>query len=220
MMPEIFNDRFFQRLRSLARRADVRTLLEIGSGSGNGSTVALTEGIRGGRKDQTIWCLEADHGRFEELCENVRGLPGVRPCWCSSVGRSGLPSWEEVEAWWRGNPGHLLHNYGLEEGRGWWRRDEEGLMGQRPQGLVTEIMEKERLAYFDVVLIDGSEFTGEVELRLVYGSRWIALDDVRTHKNWTNREILRADPAYRLWAEDLDLRHGFSIFRLRTGGWF
>ena len=77
-------------------------------------------------------------------------------------------------------------------------------------------MGKEGLAYFDLVLIDGSEFTGEEELRLVYGSRWITLDDVRTYKNWQNREILKADPAYRLWAENLSLRHGFSIFRLRT----
>ena len=38
----------------------------------------------------------------------------------------------------------------------------------------------------------------------------------RTYKNWQNREVLRADPAYRLWVEDLQLRHGCSIFTLRT----
>jgi hypothetical protein len=38
----------------------------------------------------------------------------------------------------------------------------------------------------------------------------------RTYKNWHNREVFKADPAYRLWVEDLQLRHGCSIFTLRT----
>ena len=122
-----------------------------------------------------------------------------------------------MEAWWRKNPGHFLQNYGFEAVREWHRCDEEGFRTERPEGLVSDIMEKERLAYFDLVLIDGSEFTGEEELRLVYGTRWVALDDVRTYKNWQNRKILEADPAYVLWAEDLQLRHGYSIYKLRTG---
>ena len=169
MDPEIVNDSFSRRLTRLAVRSDVRTILEIGSGSGNGSTVALSAGIRSGRTNQALWCLEADPQRCEELRKNVGSLHGVRPLWGSSVGRSGLPSWEEVEAWWHRSPGHLLHNYGMEAVKGWWRCDEEGFRGQRPQGLVAQIMMKERLAYFDLVLIDGSEFTGEEELRLVYG---------------------------------------------------
>ena len=216
MQPEILNDSFSKKLCSLAYRSDVSTILEIGAGSGNGSTMALSAGIRSGRTDQTLWCLEADPKRFAELQTNVKGLPGVRPLWGSSVIRGGLPSWEKVEAWWRKNPGHLLQNYGLEAVREWHRCDEEGFRTERPEGLISDIMGKEGLAYFDLVLIDGSEFTGEEELRLVYGSRWITLDDVRTYKNWQNREILKADPAYRLWAENLSLRHGFSIFRLRT----
>ena len=125
-----------------------------------------------------------------------------------------------MEAWWRKNPEHLLQNYGLEAVREWYRCDEEGFRTERPEGLISDTMEIVRLAYFDLVLIDGSEFTGEEELRLVYGSRWVALDDVRTYKNWQNRETLKADPVYRLWTENLSLRHGFSIFRLRTNWLF
>lgn len=216
MQPEILNDSFSKKLRCLASRPDVHTILEIGSGSGNGSTMALSAGIQSGRTDQTLWCLEADPERFAELEKNVGGLPGARPLWGSSVMRSSLPSWDKVEAWWRLNPGHLLKNYGLEAVREWHRCDEEGFRTKRPEGLISDIMERERLAYFDLVLIDGSEFTGEEELRLVYGSRWVALDDVRTYKNWQNRKILEADPAYVLWAEDLRLRHGYSIYKLRT----
>jgi hypothetical protein len=35
---------------------------------------------------------------------------------------------------------------------------------------------------FDFVLIDGSEFTGEIELQHVWGSKVIALDDVNSFK--------------------------------------
>ena len=217
MKLEIFQDAFFRSLQGLARRRGVRTILEIGSGSGNGSTVALTAGIREGRTDQTLWCLEADPGRFADLQESVRGFSSVRPCWGSSVTRSGLPAWSEVEEWWDRHPGHFLHNYGREAVRGWWQADADSFSEDLPQGLVATIMEKEGLAYFDLVLIDGSEFTGAEELRQVYGSRWIALDDVRTYKNWKNREILKGDSVYRLWKEDLRLRHGFSIFKIKKG---
>ena len=92
MHPEILNDSFSKKLRCLASRSDVFTILEIGAGSGNGSTMALSAGVRSGRTDQTLWCLEANPERFAELQTNVRGLPGVRPLWGSSVVRSGLPS--------------------------------------------------------------------------------------------------------------------------------
>ena len=36
---------------------------------------------------------------------------------------------------------------------------------------------------FDLVLIDGSEFTGTAEMEEVYGARWLVLDDIRTLKN-------------------------------------
>jgi hypothetical protein len=69
MQPEILNDSFSKKLCSLASRPDVHTILEIGSGVGNGSTMALSAGIQSGRTDQTLRCLEADPERFAQILD-------------------------------------------------------------------------------------------------------------------------------------------------------
>ena len=71
MHPDILNDYFSRKLRCLVFRPDVLTILEIGCGAGNGSTIALCAGIQSGQTDQNLWCLEWGPERFEELRENV-----------------------------------------------------------------------------------------------------------------------------------------------------
>jgi hypothetical protein len=65
---------------------------------------------------------------------------------------------------------------------------------------------------FDVVLIDGCEFTGRAELAQVIGARVIFLDDVTTYKCHAARAQLLADPRYALAGEDLARRNGWSCF--------
>ena len=72
------------------------------------------------------------------------------------------------------------------------------------------------LKVFDMVLIDGSEFTGEVELGKVIGARLILLDDTNTFKCFRARQRLLADPDYEVIADDQTLRNGFAAFRRRA----
>jgi hypothetical protein len=65
---------------------------------------------------------------------------------------------------------------------------------------------------FDLVLIDGSEFTGMAEFNDIYGAKIICLDDTDAFKCHAVRKKLLADPDYKLLAEDQQLRNGFSIF--------
>jgi hypothetical protein len=65
---------------------------------------------------------------------------------------------------------------------------------------------------FDAVLIDGSEFTGERELGLVDGARFILLDDTRSFKNWLGQERLLADSRYRRVAWSWFFRNGWAAF--------
>ena len=67
-----------------------------------------------------------------------------------------------------------------------------------------------------MVLIDGSEFTDTAELELVYGARFILLDDICTFKNFTSRQRLLNDPNYECIEENLDLRNGYAIFKKRA----
>ena len=44
--PEIKNDEFYQAIQKIARFSKIKTVLEIGSSSGRGSTEALSKGLR------------------------------------------------------------------------------------------------------------------------------------------------------------------------------
>jgi glycosyltransferase involved in cell wall biosynthesis len=81
------------------------------------------------------------------------------------------------------------------------------------QGGIASIKADYSIDYFDLVLIDGSEFTGEAELEEVIGARWIVLDDINAYKNYKNYHRLAADPAYHLVAENWNLRNGYALFR-------
>lgn len=63
-----------------------------------------------------------------------------------------------------------------------------------------------------MVLIDGSEFTGQAGLSLVMGAKIIALDDINAFKNFQSYQSLINDPNYKIIAREVGLRNGFAIF--------
>ena len=68
-------------------------------------------------------------------------------------------------------------------------------------------------AYFDLVLIDGSEFTGERDLWSVMGSKFIALDDVFAFKCWNAYQTLLHHSSYSLVCCDFNTRNGYAFFK-------
>ena len=79
---------------------------------------------------------------------------------------------------------------------------------------IEELKENLRIQNFDFVLIDGSEFTGEIELSKVIGSKFIALDDIETYKNYSSHKTLMESKDYSVLKINTKLRNGYSIFRL------
>lgn len=213
--PEIKNDSFYRALQRLVRKRGVRTILEIGSSSGEGSTEAFVTAIRGLATDRKpdLFCLEVCPGRHDKLADNYRSDPFVHTYQFSSVGLEGFPSEAQIEAFHRSGIS-ALSRYPLASVLDWLRSDVESVRqaADRIDG-ISHIKRKYGIDRFDVVLIDGSEFTGERELEAVYGAGWIALDDIMTYKNWASYARLRDDPAYVLVAEDKFLRNGWAIFR-------
>ena len=83
-------------------------------------------------------------------------------------------------------------------------------------GAIERIKREHNVTDFDLVLIDGSEFTGDVEFDKIYGAKIILLDDITTFKNFSVHKRLLQDPHYELIAENQTLRNGYSAFRLRA----
>src|SRR3954470_16361851 len=83
--PEVIDDPFYRAILNLARTARVKTVLEIGSSSGEGSTDAFVRGLRENPNRPTLFCMEVSRPRFEALAARYAGDAFVKPYRASSV---------------------------------------------------------------------------------------------------------------------------------------
>lgn len=215
--PEIRNDDFYAALYALATRPDLKTFLEIGSSSGAGSTDAFVSAIRSraDANDVRLFCMELSRERFAVLQATYADAPFVRVYNQSSVALDEFPSEEEVRFFYA-NTRTNLNAYPIDLVLSWLRED---VSYMRAAGLTQNgiqfIKRENGIRHFDMVLVDGSEFTGEVECYQVMGAKVIALDDVNAHKCFNVYRMLASHVGYRLIRENLALRNGYAIFERR-----
>jgi hypothetical protein len=210
--PEIKDDRFYKFITWVSARACAKHVLEIGSSAGGGSTEAFVRGLAANRKQPILHCIEISAPRFEALSQAYAHVPFVRCYNMSSVSADEFPSEERVSRFYREEDSRLVQ-YPLDEVLRWLRQDIDYLrVTGVAAGAIEHIKRAHSIVNFDLVLIDGSEFTGEVEFEKVQGARIIMLDDICTFKNWSAHKRLRADSDYELVLEDRELRNGFSVF--------
>ena len=217
--PEILDDAFYEALKGLGMFEDLQHVLEIGSSSGEGSTKALVSTLRLNRHNPVLHCLEVSQARFAELQRAYQKYDFVRCYNMSSVPSSRVASEDEVRAFYE------THRTALNQ------HDLATIFGWRAEGLqylkdhpaldrdgIAEIKKANGIEHFDLVLIDGSEFTGSAELDAVYGAKIICLDDTNAFKCYAARQRLMSDPLYESLADDQTLRNGYSIF-CRSDAW-
>lgn len=212
--PEIKNDMFYSALKMMASAPAIKNILEIGSSSGQGSTQAFVEAIRS-RSDADsvrLFCMEISRERFAALQAAYAGDAFVKCYNYSSVALHEFPSADEVRTFYNGTR-TVLSAYPLDTILGWLQQDLDYVAAS---GLdfngIRRIQQETGIHKFDMVLIDGSEFTGESEYHAVAGARVIALDDINAHKCFNVYQMLKHHVSYRLVVENIELRHGFAIF--------
>ncbi len=211
--PEIKNDAFYQAIRNIAAEESIENILEIGSSSGGGSTEAFIKGIRDNPSQPTLFCMEVSKPRFAELKKAYANESFVKCYNVSSVSIDKFPSQEEVIKFYQNNRTNL-NSYPIDLVLSWLEQDIEYVSqsGVEADG-IRKIKEENNIKFFDVVLIDGSEFTGISELEEVYGAKYILLDDINTFKNHSNYQSLISDSKYELLEKDSSLRNGYAIFK-------
>lgn len=212
LSPEIKDDEFYAAIEQIAR-ADIKTVLEIGSSSGQGSTEAFVNGLRKNPNQPTLFCIEVSTPRFKELQKQYTDEPFVKCYNVSSVALEQFSDAEKVISFYKDTPS-TLNNFPLEKVLDWLRRDIEVIKSSGvPSNGIKQIKQENRIDYFDVVLIDGSEFTGIAEFAEVYGAKIILLDDIKAFKNYENHQQLLTDKNYALVTQNTLLRNGYSIFK-------
>jgi len=215
--PEIIDDEFYRTITSLARTAPIKSVLEIGSSTGEGSTRAFVEGIHQNPDHPILFCMEVSQPRFEQVKRRYQDDPQVRCYNMTSVPLQRFASEAEVIDFCRTKDSNL-QKMSLSEVLRWRRQDIRYITRQRLDSNGIQMIKAENgITNFGMVLIDGSEFTGHAELDEVYGADYILLDDIRTFKNFTNYERLSGGSEYRVVAENKTLRNGFAAFE-RIGG--
>lgn len=221
---EVLEDDFYLSLQSLASDDSIRTILEIGSSSGEGSTKALTAGIldRTSATGVELHCLEISSIRFNNLKEHYSALEFVKVHRMSSVGMNSFPTFKELKRFYRSTPS-ILNNYTYDEVASWLQKDIEYL-AQNFKELSSSIGEIDifgidwvRREYdiedFDLVVIDGGEFLGWAEYSLLKGANWICLDDINSFKCRRAYDDLISGKSYSLVQENWQTRNGWAIFR-------
>ena len=209
--PEIKNDDFYKFIVGLLSGGNgIKTILEIGASSGDGSTEAF---MIGKHSDAQLFSIEVCTERFDLLKQRYANDPKFFPYNVSSVPLSAFPEFKEIAHFMMHHRTSSLAPWPIETVKGWYDKDLEYIRANNiPENGIELIKQKHSIQHFDCVLIDGSEFTGKPELDLVYGAKFILLDDIRAYKNWTNHNRLRGDPMYSLLLENNTVRNGFSVF--------
>ncbi len=213
--PEIKGDEFYHLIQRLAREEKLSHVLEIGSSSGGGSTEAFVNGLKDNPHKPNLYCLEVSKPRFDELTACYRSFPFVKTYNVSSVPRSAFYTATDVRRFYSSQR-TTLNQYPLERVLYWLQEDLKYIAESgSPENGIEIIKKTQGLTHFDLVLIDGSAFTGEAELEAVYGSEIILLDDINDIKCLRPYERLKADPNYQLECENWSLRNGYAMFRKR-----
>ncbi|MCB8759381.1 FkbM family methyltransferase [Planktothrix agardhii 1029] len=211
--PEIKNDEFYDYIQRIAQEENIKYILEIGSSSGEGSTEAFVKGIRNNPSRPNLFCMEVSQIRFEQLNKRYEQDKFVKCYNISSVSLEKFPDQTDVIEFYNQQQSGLNY-YPLEQVLGWLQQDIEYIKSSQVEtNGIAKIKQDYHIDYFDVVLIDGSEFTGVSELREVYGAKLILLDDINTFKNYNNYHQLLSDSEYTLVAQNCNLRNGYAIFR-------
>jgi len=178
--------------------------LEIGGGTGDGSTQCI--------RTKRLFSIENHPDRIGRHSMNLSARGGVSVKGTATLPKLWMNQLDVAEFY--GTNKTNLNQYPLDQVIGWYHECVESAEPYSTNAI--EDIHFEHNVDFNFVLIDGSPFSGEAELRCVRPflaeKAIIALDDVNDIKNWANYHKLKGF-AELLW-EDWSVRNGAAIFQL------
>lgn len=185
-------------IAEIAAREDVKTIVEIGTWNGYGSTRCAYESIKG--TDKRMISLETDRDMFDGAAEVYKDCPEI------SVIHGHITDLTI-------NPDNLgdefFSDYSRDAKRVWFEEDVSNI--KNSPNVLDQIPEK-----IDFLILDGGEFSSWYEYTTLSNRcRYIFLDDTNPPciKNYTARQWLLTH-AKQVIADDQNDRNGYSIFEL------
>jgi len=202
MQEVTIHDSFGKALAKYSDGLDVG--LEIGGGTGDGSTQCI--------RTKRLFSIENHPDRIGRHSMNLSAKGGVSVKGTATLPKLWMNQLDVAEFY--GTNKTNLNQYPLDQVLGWYHECVESAEPYSTNAI--EDIHFDHKVDFNFVLIDGSPFSGEAELRCVRPflaeKAIIALDDVNDIKNWTNYQKLKGFSKL-LW-EDWSVRNGAAIFEL------
>ena len=184
-----------EKIFELSKRDDVRTILDIGTWNGMGSTKCIKDGILQKKplKGDAVYSIECNKLRYEEAKINLGFLP---PNFYLLHGT--IVNAKELEP--------LLNTLENETLKEWLTEDINWLR------ITPNVLDK-MPSKIDLCIIDGGEFSGSIEFfRLWERCRFIILDDTNAikHKD-TKKFIYDNSDKFNIIEDNTYERNGFLI---------
>jgi hypothetical protein len=181
----------------LSKEIENTTFVDIGTWNGLGSTKCFIEAMKL-NKSSKLYTIENNKEKFEvakSLWQDVIKDEELNVVFLNGT----LVENELIDSWIEEN------NILLTDQQKYWLHIDK----QNSTNLVNIDCDS-----IDILLIDGSEYTGYLELILLKDKcKYILLDDVRSVKNEMSRNYLLSSPDFILISEDLYSRNGYSVFK-------
>lgn len=237
LAPEIIpGDGLFELIVELVKKYKPNTILEIGSGSGYGSTQAFIKGIIQAEIDGTcqLICIEPDRERFIDLKEQETAFPFMKCILGCSSPVSAYMSDYDIEKFMKEHGYRFnIKQYSVETVKRWKRNEIDKIeklelesdtpiinQGAYCNAVLNAVGGMDLIKdwnecndfNFDMVLIDGSAFSGDNDYNLVYGAKIIIMDDTLDIKCFNAARRSMSDPMYMLIHEDRNYRNGYAVF--------
>lgn len=201
-------------LCELAREGGVSKCLEVGTWNGEGSTLCIATGLA--ETSGVLFSVELDPKFYEEAMAfySDRDLP-VKLINGATLSADEFGDFEEYAA----GAQRTIHEAA---DPGCYRRmyDSELSLARQAHNLyvLQSLVDAEQS--FDLVLLDGGEFTTYAEFLVIepYVTRYLVLDDTNPSgsiKNVRTREDLLGNKAWDVVADHIDDRNGWLVARRR-----
>lgn len=180
--------------------SEIKTIVEIGTWNGLGSTLCILNGMEG-HESVRFWSLECNKEKHEAALESLEHILDDRTklLWGSIIDRDHIQS--------KAYLAHFPELESSEQLQHWFQVDLSNCL-VAPQ-VLKDLPEK-----IDFLLLDGGEFTTLHEFSLLFSRcvGYIALDDTKLDKCKEIRNLLTG---LFEWGEivSLNTRNGFSIFK-------
>jgi hypothetical protein len=210
---EIKNDELYNRIINtiLLFNEEITTVLEVGASSGDGSTEAIVRAMSQ-LEDKELYTLEVDQARFAALQERYKDFDWVIPVNKSAVHLNEYPTKGQVEDFYN-TIRTQLNQYPIEFVLSWYDEEVEKIKYLDDKlGGIDQIKKDNNIKNFDMVVLDGSPFTGYQEFLKIVGAKIIVLDDIIDIKHHFTQLALRENEGYECIFCNAALRNGYAIW--------